>query len=324
MKKRTKHHAAGKMRRDLLEAPNASLAEANGKVASEMDSSSRRHGALSTITTSTATTSRPSDEISKQTTTRDREDMPQKTSVGISKDKQRVEEPRFPEPKEKEQEAKLEDLQADLERMRNEQSKLYFELRQAQNREQNMARDYHTRLAGFQLKNQELSRHLQATHEESKQLKMSNASLQGALDNIQERAFRSMDKGGWTAPEDGKVRDNFLRLQEKIKKWAKNNALKITSGRELEHLTVDQKQEIMQNLSEYCVSGNWDQIIQMMAPSVAKKVPYLFAHAMLSKDIFSSMFENPFFTLEVLGEVDTSAVSQLSNLYRAMIQSKQF
>jgi hypothetical protein len=203
-----------------------------------------------------------------------------------------------------------------------EQSILNSELKQAQEREQITLHKFGTQLKSCQLKNQELSRHLQATREESEQLKMFNASLQRTLDEIQERAFRSMTNGGWTAPEDRKVRDNFLRLQEKIKNWAKTNAFQIASGKDLDHLTVGQKQEIIKSLSGYCVSGNWDQIIQMMSPAVAKKVPYLFAQALLSKDIFGGMFENPFFTLEVLGDVAFPAASQLFNLYRAMVESK--
>lgn len=326
-KNRTERHPARKPRRYLPEVQNSSIAKANKDIAGQKDNPSKRRDAPSSTATatatSTATTSRPSDEISKHTATNDREDVPQKTYVEISKDKQRMEEePRLPRPIAKEQEAKLEHLQADLERMRNAQSSLHSKLRQAQKREQNILRDVHIRLDDYQVENQELSRHLHAAREESKQLKVSNASLQETLDKIQERAFRSMDKGGWTAPEDGKVRDNFLRLQEKIKKWAKNNALQVASGKDLDRLTFDQKQEIIESLSGYCVPGNWDQIIQMMAPSVARKVPYLFAHAMISRDIFGGMFEDPFFTLEVFGEVDFPRASQIFNLYRAMIKSK--
>lgn len=315
------------MRRDLSDIQSSSIAEANGDIATKRNSPSKRRDApLSTTTaTSAVTTRRPSDEISKHTSTHNRGDVPQKTSVQISKDKQLVqEEPRLPGPIEKEQEAKLEHSQADLKQMSMEQSRLRFKLKQAEKREQEILHEFYTQLENCHLENQELTRHLQATREESKQLKMSNTFLQKTLDEIQERAFRSMDKGGWTAPEDGKTRDNFLILQEKIKKWAKNNASQIASGKNLDHLTVDQKQEIIKSLSGYCVPGNWDQIIQMMSPAVAKKVPYLFAQAMLSKDIFSGMFENPFFTLEVLGEVAFPAASQLFNLYRAMVESKQF
>lgn len=312
------------MRRDLSAIPNASIAEANGESGSQMNGSSRRRGGLSTATTSTATTSRPSDEISTQTATHDREDVPQKTSVGISKDKEGVEEPRFPEPLEKEQEAKAEYLEPDLEKMSSERSRLHFELEEAQKREQNMLREFHTRIENYQRDKQELLQHLKSMHEEAKQLKMSNDSLQGALDNIQERAFRSMDKGGWTAPEDGKVRDNFLRLQEKMKKWAKSNALQISSGKDLDHLTIDQKRDIIKSLSGYCIPGNWDDIIQIMTPSVARKVPYLFAHIMLSKDIFGGIFENPFLTLELLGDAGFPSASQLTGLYQAMKESKQF
>lgn len=310
------------MRRDLSEVPNSSTAETNEEIASQMDSPSRRRGALSTPTTSTATTRRPSDAISKHTATHDRGDVPQKTSVEISKDKQSVEKPHLPGPIEKEQEAELEHLQADLKRMSTEQSRLHFKLRQAQKKEQDILRDFHTRLEDCQMENQELSRHLQATREESQQLKMSNASLQGTLDEIQERAFRSMNKGGWTAPEDGKIRDNFLRLQEKIRKWAKNNAFQIASGKDLNYLTVDQKQEIMGRLSDYCVSGSWDQLVRMMTPVVAKRTPYLFTQAMLSKDIFDGIFNEPFFTLEVLGETILPTASQLASLYKAMVESR--
>lgn len=311
------------MSRDLSEVPNSSTAEADREIPSQMNSSSRRRGALSTTSTSIATTSRTSDEISKQTATHDREDVPQKTSGGISKDEQGVEEPRLPEPIGTEHEAKLEYLQADLERLSSDRSRLYVELKKAQNKEQDMLRDFRTRLENCQRENQELSQHLQTTHEEAKRLKMSNVSLQAALENIQERAFRSMDKGGWAAPEDGKVRDNFLRLQEKIKKWAKKNAMQIASGKDLDHLTIDQKRDIIMSLSGYCIPGNWDDIIQMMTPSMAKKAPYLFAHAILSKDIFGSIFQNPFLTLEVLGDVGFPAASQLTGLYQAMKESKQ-
>ncbi|GAM36664.1 hypothetical protein TCE0_018r05929 [Talaromyces pinophilus] len=285
-----------------------------------MDSPNKTRGAFSTTATST-TTSQASDEISKHTAIQNREDVQQKISVEISKDKQRGgEELRLPGPIENKQKAEVEHLQAVLERMSVEHSALQSRLEQAQKKEQNMRREFDKQLKNYQSENQKLLRHLNVMREESKQLRMSNTSLQETLDQIQERAFRSMDKGGWTVPEDGKIRDNFRILGGKIKKWAKSNALQIAGGKDLDHLTVDQKQEIIESLSGYCVPGNWDQIIQMMTPSVAKKVPYLFAHAILSRDIFGGMFENPFFTLEVFGEVDFPAASQLTNLYWAMIE----
>lgn len=289
-----------------------------------MNSSSRKRGALSTTTRSITTSSRPSDEISKQTATHDREEVPERTSIQISKDQQRIEEKRLHGPIEKEQEAKIEHLQACMKQLTIEQSELQFKLGQAQKREQDLLRDFRTQLENHQLENQELSQHLKATHEESKRLKISNASLQGVLDDIQERAFRSMGKGGWSAPEDGKVRDNFLRLQEKIKKWAKTNALQISNGKDLDHLKIDQKRDIIKSLSGYCVPGSWDDIIQMMTPSVARRVPYIFTHALLSKDIFGGIFENPFLTLEVLEGASFPAASQLTGLYQAMKESKQF
>ncbi|KAE8553648.1 hypothetical protein TMatcc_006902 [Talaromyces marneffei ATCC 18224] len=319
-KNRTERQTAREARGNPSEIQNPPIAEANEDIASQRASISRRRDALSSTATSAATTRQHSDGIRKHTATHNQEDVQQKTSAESKKDKQTVEEPRLSGRIENEQEEKLEQLQAQLKRMSMEQSRLHSQLYQAQQKEKNMVREFNTRLNRYQLENQELSEHLQAKREESKQLRISYASLQETLDEIQERAFRSMNKGGWTAPEDGKVRDNFLRLEEKIKKWAKTNAFQNVSGRNLDHLTVAQKQEVIESLSGYCVSGNWDQIIQMMAPAVAKKVPYLFAQAMLSKDIFGGIFENPFFTLDVLGEAKFPASSQLFGLYRAMLE----
>lgn len=311
---RTERQRTGEAKRDLPEVQNFSMAQMDDDTASQKNSPSKiRDAPSSRATMATASTA-----------TQSQEDVRHQPSMEISIDRQKAEEePCLHTPIENEQEAKIKQLQAYLEQMRSEHSELQSELREARMREENILQNFDTHHEDYQLENQELLQDLQTTREESKQLKIANDSLQETLDRIQERAFRSMDKGGWTAPEDGKVRDNFLRLEGKIKKWAKTNAFQIASGENLDYLTAGQKQEIIQSLSGYCISDNWDQIIQMMAPSVAKKVSYLFAHAMLSKDIFGRIFMNPFLTLEVLGDARFPAASQIFNLYRAMAKSKQ-
>ncbi|KAH8702221.1 hypothetical protein BGW36DRAFT_372417 [Talaromyces proteolyticus] len=227
---------------------------------------------------------------------------------------------------EKEQAAKLECLQAELEQTNLEQSTLRSELDKTQKALSKRAQKYNIQHSDDQSKIQKLLRQLrqlQYVAEEKEELKTSHAHLQQTLSEIQERAFRSMNNGGWIAPEDAKVRDYLSRLQENIKKWAKNSAFKAFGDQHSQSLSIDQKQEIMRSMSNYCFPHDWDQLVQIIPPHIEKRIPYLFTHAILSKDIFETIIGNPFFTLELQGQTDFPTTTQLLNLYQTMIKIDQ-
>jgi hypothetical protein len=167
---------------------------------------------------------------------------------------------------------------------------------------------------------QELYNQIQSKSRAFNELQHSNVHLMQKLDEIQERVFRFMNKGGSTSQGDEKTRDDLLRLGDKMKAWARNNSSPVEQR--IKELSIDQKQEIITELSDYCLQHNWDDLIQMMPPKIVDRITVLFVQAMLSKHIFCKFFSNPFFVLEGQEQTDFPASLQLFNLYQAIMKGK--
>ena len=137
----------------------------------------------------------------------------------------------------------------------------------------------------------------------------------------QEGAFRSMKDASWIPKEDPKVRDELFKLEERIRLWAKRYAVPEISA--LDHISTVEKNTIVQQLDEYCVQNDWDTLIKRMRPTLQKRIPVLFTHAMLAKDIFENIFANPFSGFAE-GDKNSSmpSTAKMSYLYEFMMQGK--
>ncbi|EED23508.1 conserved hypothetical protein [Talaromyces stipitatus ATCC 10500] len=118
-------------------------------------------------------------------------------------------------------------------------------------------------------------------------------SLQQQLRDAQEGAFRALKKGTWMPKEDYRVRDEFAKLEENIRNWAKAYALSDISTLQAK-ITETEKNSVLSKLDGY-YDGDWDRLVSCTKALVQKRLPRILVQALLAKDIFDNIFDNPFF-----------------------------
>ncbi|EFR01013.1 hypothetical protein MGYG_04015 [Nannizzia gypsea CBS 118893] len=143
--------------------------------------------------------------------------------------------------------------------------------------------------------------------------------LQDDLRVAQEGALRSIKRASWVPSEDGAVRNEFSKLEENLKSWAKYYA--VPDINYLEALSNEEKVEITDFLKEHISRPNFDALLGTLSPLLKKRFPLLITHAMLATYIFKIVFHNPFFALEYLN-TSSNAVPKAAmfELYNAMIK----
>jgi hypothetical protein len=123
--------------------------------------------------------------------------------------------------------------------------------------------------------------------------------LQQQLRDAQEGAFRALKKGTWMPKEDHRVREEFAKLEENIRTWAKTYALSDISTLQ-EKITNTEKNRVLSKLDGYYDvqnGGDWDRLISCTKSLVQKRLPRILVQALLAKDVFQNIFDNPFFFL---------------------------
>lgn len=138
-------------------------------------------------------------------------------------------------------------------------------------------------------------RHLQGqikSYDEGYQL------LKQQLRDVQEGAFRALKKGTWTPKEDHRVREDFAKLEESIRTWAKAYALPDISTLQAK-ITETEKNSVLSRLDGYydVQNGDWEGLVSCTKSLVQKRLPRILVQALLAKDIFKNIFDNPFFCL---------------------------
>lgn len=116
--------------------------------------------------------------------------------------------------------------------------------------------------------------------------------LQEQLREVQEGAFRALKKGTWMPKEDHRVREEFVKLEENTRVWAKTYALPNISTLQAK-FTDTEKNRVLSKLDDY-YDGDWDRLVSCTKSLVQKRLPRILAQALLAKDIFEKIFDNPF------------------------------
>lgn len=119
--------------------------------------------------------------------------------------------------------------------------------------------------------------------------------LQQQLRAVQEGAFRALKKGTWIPKEDHRVRGEFVKLEENTRIWAKTYAFSDISALEAK-ITDTEKSRVLSKLVGYYY-GDWDGLVSCTKSLVQKRLPRILVQALLVKDIFEKIFDNPFLCL---------------------------
>lgn len=155
-------------------------------------------------------------------------------------------------------------------------------------------------------------------------LKMLNGEcsrLQSIALTAQEGALRAMEQGGWAAKEDRVVRDELAKLQDGLRSWARKYS-RVAVNSDLESVSARQKDKVVEELKGYCVQTNWCSLLERM-PISSNKVPPILVQALLAKDIFQTIFADPFFAFpETFGDPKLPNRDEMRLLYQTMKQCK--
>ncbi|TGO26563.1 hypothetical protein BPAE_0057g00390 [Botrytis paeoniae] len=128
----------------------------------------------------------------------------------------------------------------------------------------------------------------------------------------QETTFRQMKSSRWAPLEDSKVIEEFDRLKRDIRNWAKKYS-EIDMPTILGVLDMHERKALTDVLKDVVAFEN-NELPQGLSP---KKAPALLLTALVSHNVYTTLFREPFFFLG--GE--SVLYSNLKSVYRAGLQS---
>ncbi|KAE8396112.1 hypothetical protein BDV23DRAFT_144369 [Aspergillus alliaceus] len=154
------------------------------------------------------------------------------------------------------------------------------------------------------------------------QLLEDNEQLRTIVIARQENALQSMVSNNGRAPkEDRVVRDEFTKLDGKMRSWARNYGVKSLS--DLEGVPDNEKDKVIKELGEYCREQDWASLMCKVSFS-PDKVPGVLLQALLAKDVFERIFVDPFFAFGKIGDDNTlPEPAELNRIYGCMKQGKK-
>ncbi|PLB50008.1 hypothetical protein P170DRAFT_424436 [Aspergillus steynii IBT 23096] len=103
--------------------------------------------------------------------------------------------------------------------------------------------------------------------------------------------------------------------------WAVEHAIR-QEGRDSveDFLSADQKQAILDGLDGYCITKEWDRLLEYLPEKTLHILPTLLVQALVSKATFDTMLANPFFFVDTVDnqtdEVDHVAPPLAVELYK--------
>jgi hypothetical protein len=141
------------------------------------------------------------------------------------------------------------------------------------------------------------------------------------LDNDRKRLqaeVRAARSGSWVTKSSRQIREELSNLEEGLRHWAEKFSVGEISA--LESKSIQEKNLILEQLKGYCAKCDWATLVEKL-PTMADNVPALLTQAMLAKEIFGSIFANPFFAFRETKEPSTGHSAQtLSYLYASMLE----
>ncbi|KAE8385413.1 hypothetical protein BDV23DRAFT_164985 [Aspergillus alliaceus] len=140
------------------------------------------------------------------------------------------------------------------------------------------------------------------------------------LDNDRKRLqaqVRAAKSGSWVTKSSRQIREELSSLEEALRRWAE--AYSVGELRALESVSIEEKNAVLEHLKGYCAQQDWT-ILLSRVPAMTDKLPGLLMQALLAKDIFRSIFANPFFAFGEAKEPSKAHAAQtLSYLYASML-----
>lgn len=134
-----------------------------------------------------------------------------------------------------------------------------------------------------------------------------------------EESFAKMESGRWLPLEESRVQQDFTRIKTQMRAWAKGAAIKDIAT--IQDIGEEQRSSLMANLSRVAVIEN----NQLPGGLLTPKGPSLLLNALLAHDLYTFLFQSPFYFLNGdLEDVPTGlgVDDSLNEIYRLALDCK--
>lgn len=135
----------------------------------------------------------------------------------------------------------------------------------------------------------------------------------------------------WPPIYIGEWPNRLIGLMSTCKNWKYEFGFYSTRGK-YEHLSKEQKKQVIANMEGYVIQDDFDKIVPRLPPNIRCNILAIFAGIIVVKEILSLFFTNPFWYLEWPdsqssndGEgsgVETPFGAQLNHLYQTFLNSE--
>lgn len=124
------------------------------------------------------------------------------------------------------------------------------------------------------------------------ELATANEQLVSTVSQLQARAFKNIEKGGWAPKEDKWIREEFTKLNDMIRSWSREHGVCMS---ELDNVPKQIRSASVRDLyfAGYCSEKRWDFLIKKSGES-EHLIPKLLVQAFVARDVFKNIFD-PFF-----------------------------
>ncbi|KAB8276509.1 hypothetical protein BDV30DRAFT_235582 [Aspergillus minisclerotigenes] len=112
--------------------------------------------------------------------------------------------------------------------------------------------------------------------------------------------------GTWLPYDDEDIHKKLRVIQERLQEWSVEWAT-------LEkQLSDEEKQKLIAGLEGYCLQADWDSLVEKLPSNISELLPFILSQALVAKDLFQNVIEDPFFYLNEDGVKVTGEHGQVS------------
>ncbi|KAB8205489.1 hypothetical protein BDV34DRAFT_213078 [Aspergillus parasiticus] len=95
----------------------------------------------------------------------------------------------------------------------------------------------------------------------------------------------------WLPYDDEDIHKKLRIIQERLQEWSVEWAT-------LEkQLSDEEKQKLIAGLEGYCLQADWDSLVERLPSNISELLPLILSQALVAKDLFQNVVEDPFFYL---------------------------
>ncbi|KAJ1716665.1 hypothetical protein NYO67_1175 [Aspergillus flavus] len=121
--------------------------------------------------------------------------------------------------------------------------------------------------------------------------------------------------GTWLPYDDEDIHKKLHVIQERLQEWSVEWAT-------LEkQLSDEEKQKLIAGLEGYCLQADWDSLVEKLPSNISELLPLILSQALVAKDLFQNVIEDPFFYLNEDGVKVTGEHGQVSYPSRAEVHN---